>query len=129
MTTQTTILALITSLTTGHILFLALYLWFTSGKHLANRILSLLLFCYALRIIKSVLLLAFPGVPFSDMLIAIGVIGMSAIGPLLWMYTKAITKENFVLTPKLYLHFIPAAILLPTAFFLDDDAMFQVYQF
>ncbi|HVE61788.1 MAG TPA: AraC family transcriptional regulator [Chitinophagaceae bacterium] len=129
MTKEATILALIATATTGHILFLAMYLWIRSTKHLPNKLLSLLLFCYSLRIIKSVLLLSFPGLPFSKTLIALGVIGMSAIGPLLFFYVQALLNNNFSVSKKLFWHFLPAAILLPSAFFLDDRSMFMVYQF
>lgn len=129
MSKEATILALIASVTTGQILFLAVYLWVRSNKHLPNRILSLFLFCYSLRIIKSVLLLSFPGISFSAILISFGVIGMSGIGPLLFFYVQSLLKNNFVITYKELLHFIPAILLLPTAFFLDDNSMFLVYQF
>ncbi len=128
MSAETIILALITSLTIGHILFLVLHLWIKTGKNLQNRLLSLLLFCYSLRIIKSVLLLVFPAIPFADALIALGVIGMSAIGPLLWFFVQSRLKENFTIRSGSLLHFIPSVILMPTAFFLGDNAMFHVYQ-
>ena len=124
----TILLALITSLTIGHILFLVLHLWIKAGNQLHNRLLSLLLFAYALRIIKSVLLLVFPEIPFADGLIALGVIGMSGIGPLLFLYIKAKFRENFTIVHRSFLHFIPALILMLTAFFLGDNAMFHVYQ-
>ncbi len=129
MNTETTILAMVASVTTGHVLFLALYLWMRTSKHLPNKILSILLFCYSLRIIKSVLLLSFPGLPFSKTLIALGVIGMSAIGPLLFFYVQSLLKNNFALSNKQFWHFLPALLLLPAAFFLDDRSMFTVYQF
>lgn len=129
MSKEATILALIASVTTGQILFLAVYLWIKSRKHLPNRILSLFLFCYSLRIIKSVILLSFPGLSFSSILISIGVIGMSGIGPLLFFYVQSLLKSDFRLSFKELLHFIPAILLLPTAFFLDDNSMFLVYQF
>ncbi|MFN2439253.1 MAG: helix-turn-helix domain-containing protein [Chitinophagaceae bacterium] len=129
MNKETTILVLLASVTTGHILFLAMYLWIRSAKHLPNKLLSLLLFCYSLRIIKSVLLLSFPSLPISKSLIALGVIGMSAIGPLLFFYVQSLQKNNFSLSQKMFWHFLPAVILLPTAFFLDDRSMFMVYQF
>ncbi len=123
------IFAIIASAAAGHILFLAAYLSVQAARHLPNKILSVLLFCYSLRIIKSVLLLALPGSPFAHVLIALGVIGMSAIGPLLLLYVQALLKENFVLTPKHYLHFIPTLLLWPVAFFIKGVLMFQVYQF
>ncbi len=129
MSKEATILALIASATTGHILFLAIYLWVRTAKHLPNRILSVLLFCYSLRIIKSVLLLSFPALPISKVLIALGVIGMAAIGPLLFFYVQSLLKNNFSLSNKQFWHFLPAVLLLPTAFFLDNRYMFMVYQF
>lgn len=126
---EATILSLIASITTGQILFSAVYLWMRSKKHLPNKILSVLLFCYALRIIKSVLLLSFPNLTISSALIAIGVIGMSAIGPLLFFYVHSLLKSTFAFSYKHFLHFIPAVLLLPTAFFLDNNSMFFVYQF
>ena len=122
------LMALIASVTTGHILFLAMYLWVHTRNHLPNRILSALLFCYALRVIKSVLLLAFPGAPFSGILIALGVVGMSATGPLLFLYTQALLNEKFVFSYKQFKHFLLTGILLCTAFFLPDKLMFYVYQ-
>ena len=121
-------MALIASVTTGHILFLAMYLWVHTRNHLPNRILSALLFCYALRVIKSVLLLAFPGAPFAGILIALGVVGMSATGPLLFFYTQSLLNEKFIFSYKLYKHFLLTGVLLCTAFFLPDKLMFYVYE-
>ncbi len=111
-------IAIIASAGAGHILFVAAYLWLHVKNHLPNKLLSLLLFCYSLRIIKSVLLIVFPNNYGSIILIALGVIGMSAIGPLLFFYVQSLIFKNFTLTGRHYMHFILTFLLLPTSFFL-----------
>lgn len=122
------VLAVISGFTIGHILFIAAWLWISNRNFFPNRLLSFLLMCFTMRVVKSITLLIFPNLIFEDTLIALGVIGMSAIGPLTYFYTRLLINEKFHFTARSLIHFIPAALLSFMAFFLTDTQMFHVYQ-
>jgi AraC-like DNA-binding protein len=124
---QTLLLAVVAGFSIGHILFLAVYMGIRWPHSFSVRCLSLLLCCLAVRVSKSVFLLLYPEFQFASVVIALGVIAMSAIGPLIWLYVKRLLN-NAEINRSYLIHFIPGIILSLIAFRLNDRQMFQVYQ-
>ena len=125
---QTAILATLAGFTLGHVLFLAVHLWIKNTRSEASGYLTLLLLCMAVRVTKSVLMLIFPGFVFENILIALGVIAMAAIGPLIWLYIGKSLIANAPFKPRMLVHFVPGILLSYFAFVLNDAQMFLVYQ-
>ncbi|THV59209.1 AraC family transcriptional regulator [Flagellimonas alvinocaridis] len=71
------------------------------------KFLGFLFMALSLRIVKSILF--FSG-EIPNLAVAIGYLGLSCIGPLLWLYFKYFDVETQKLAPKDLLHFIPALI-------------------
>ncbi|MDX1619322.1 MAG: AraC family transcriptional regulator, partial [Balneolaceae bacterium] len=102
---------------------------FDNRNRVSNHLLALLLFALALRISKSVILILFPGSP--DVLPAIGLIGMAAIGPFLYLYLQSIHEESFVFGRGAWMHLLPSlsiAAMLPLPF-VDEPVIYRFYQF
>lgn len=112
----------------AHLWFFAVVLAVKRNNHTANRFLALFLFCFSFIHVQHVLLqvgwLAY--IPFFDPLC--GVI-LSALGPLFYFYTKALTAEH--LTKKDNLHIIivlPAVVhLLMLLFFKKGENLADYY--
>ncbi|MBX2962140.1 MAG: AraC family transcriptional regulator [Cyclobacteriaceae bacterium] len=103
------ILVVISGLGVIHGIFLALFLWgYKKGNSLSNKLLSGLLIILSFRVGKSVLL------EFTDSIdikiIFVGLSTIMAIGPLYYFFVLSCTRKSFRLTPKHFLHFIPAVI-------------------
>lgn len=103
------ILVVISGLGVIHGMFLAMFLWiYKKGNSLSNKLLSALLIVLSLRVGKSVFL------EFTDRMnihiIFVGLSTIMAIGPLYYLFVLSCTRKSFVLTPKHFLHFIPAII-------------------
>jgi len=112
------ILSALSALVMGHSLFLAVYFWTAdSKKPLSNRLLALLLLALAVRICKSIVIVAFPD--SSNFWPSLGLIGMAAIGPFLWLYLQSIFQKNFKIQTKHYIHFSLSAFMLVAIFFVS----------
>lgn len=111
------ILSALSALVMGHSIFLAVYFWTAdSKKPLSNRLLALLLLALAIRICKSIIIVAFP--QSSDFWPSFGLIGMAAIGPFLWLYLQSLFQKDFRVQTRHYLHFCLSAFMLVALFFL-----------
>jgi len=98
-----------------------------SGKLIKNRLLAFLLFGIAMRTGKSILMLLFPNVP--DSVPAIGLIGMAAIGPLLYFYASHLYNEQLKWRDKNWFHFIFALVMGATLPFASNEMVFWLYFF
>ncbi len=113
------ILSALSALVMGHSLFLAVFFWTAPSKRpLSNRLLALLLLALAVRTCKSIIIVAFPEA--SDFWPALGLIGMAAIGPFLWLYLQSLLQAKFRLKIQQLLHFSLSAALLVAIFFVED---------
>jgi AraC-like DNA-binding protein len=125
---QISLLAVVAGFTIGHVLFISGYLW-VKYDSFSGRCLSLLLACLSIRVSKSVLLLLFPAFIYGDVVISLGVIAMSAVGPLIWLYARSKLNDGAATFRRAdILHFVPGGVLSLFAFVLNDNQMFQVYQ-
>ena len=124
------LMAAASGLVIGNSLFFGAYIWTLDRRNrLSNHLLALLLFALALRISKSVIIILFPYAP--DIFPAIGLIGMAAIGPFLYLYLRSIHIDSFSFGKKAWLHLLPsfalaAALPLP---FVDEPVIYRFYQF
>lgn len=125
------LMAAASGLAIGNSLFFGIYLWFKRSRasQRANRLLSLLLFALALRISKSVIIVAIPDSP--DILTAIGLVGMAAIGPLLYLYLKSIHRVDFAIDWRRLSHFLPSILLIPALALpaVNEEIIYRFYQF
>lgn len=118
-------MAIFSALALGHSLFLASHFW-SSPKRSPNRFfLALLLTALAIRIIKSVLVIVIPESP--DIIPAVGLIGMTAIGPSLVLYLLSFKNPDFQISSKLSWHYAPALILIALIPLFNDQQMFIAY--
>lgn len=124
------LMAAASGLAIGNSIFFGAYLWNSDKKNkTSNHLLALLLFALALRISKSVIIILFPDT--SDIFPAIGLIGMAAIGPFLYLYFQSIYSESFTFGKREWAHLTPsfaiaAALPLP---FIDEAIIYRFYQF
>lgn len=124
------LMAAASGLAIGNSLFFGAYLWNSDRKNkTSNHLLALLLFALALRISKSVIIILFPD--SSDIFPAIGLIGMAAIGPFLYLYFQSIYSESFSFDKREWAHLIPSvaigfSLLLP---FISEQIIYRFYQF
>lgn len=113
------ILSALSALVMGHSIFLAVYFWTANSKKpLSNRLLALLLLALAVRICKSIIIVAFPNA--SDFWPSLGLIGMAAIGPFLWLYLRSLLQEDFKIRTLHYLHFSLSVFMLVAVFFVEQ---------
>jgi AraC-like DNA-binding protein len=103
------VVLVISSIACGHALFWAAVLYRLNNR-LSNRLLSLLLVMLALRVGKSVTGFVFEG--HIELFATIGLLGMSQIGPLAYLFTKSLFDNSFHLRRADYLHFLPGIISL-----------------
>lgn len=124
------LMAAASGLVIGNSLFFGAYIWSSDENNkLSNHLLALLLFALALRISKSVIIILFPD--SSEIFPAIGLIGMAAIGPFLYLYLKSLHHKSFSFGKFEGMHLLPslalaAALPLP---FVDDMLIYRFYQF
>ena len=118
-------MAIFSALAMGHSLFLASYFWTSVKKSPSRFFLALLLTALAIRIIKSVIVILIPQSPF--LIPAVGLIGLSAIGPSLYLYTQAF--KNFRFKPKTaHLgHYVICMSLILIIPFFTELQMFIAY--
>lgn len=87
---------------------ISFYLLFVrSEQRFKLKFLGFLFMALSLRIVKSIMF--FSG-EIPNLAVAIGYLGLSCIGPLLWLYFKYFDVETQRLAPKDLLHFLPALI-------------------
>ncbi len=123
---MTPLLAITGTLALGHSLFLAAYFWRKNdGLRRANLLLAGLLLALAVRITKSVLIVLFPAT--GVLAPACGLVGMAAIGPLLYGYLSAMLDGNFGRTRHWWWHLAFPGFLVVAVPFLDGRAMFVSY--
>jgi AraC-like DNA-binding protein len=99
----------ISSIAVSHALFWAVVL-IGMNQRLSNRLLAALLIMISLRVGKSVFGMLIPG--NMHLFASIGVVSMSAIGPLLLMFTRSLFDSNYRLTWKDWIQFVPTVLLL-----------------
>ena len=87
------------------------------GNKISNFLFAALVFALTIRISKSILLTFSDGL--HDILLTFGLSGFLAIGPIYMLFINSITKENFKIKNRDFLHFIPAILLLLIWFKLD----------
>ncbi len=115
----------VSAIAIGNSLFFGSYLLSVKKNSRSNLFLALLLFALALRIGKSVIAVAFPEA--SNIFPAMGLVGMSAIGPLLFLYIRFESgKEQDM---RDLIHFVPALFLILTMPFVGEYTLYSFYQF
>ena len=106
-------------------IFFGFMLVMNAKGSLKNILLGSLLFGIALRTGKSVLMLFFPDVP--DTIPAIGLLGMGAIGPLLFFYVKGFLGERIKADRKFLAHFLFCGVMGIGLLFASDRIVFWLY--
>ncbi len=123
------LMAAASGLVIGNSLFFGAYIWGLDNKNKqSNHLLALLLFALALRISKSVIIIMFPNSP--EIFPAIGLTGMAAIGPFLYLYLQSIHQSSFTFDKKKFLHLLPSLLIvisLPLPF-VNDEVIYRFYQ-
>ncbi|MEJ0032234.1 MAG: helix-turn-helix domain-containing protein [Bacteroidota bacterium] len=104
-----TSILVISSIAVSHALFWAVVL-IGMNQRVSNRLLAALLIMISLRVGKSVFGMLLPGNMY--LFSSIGVVSMSAIGPLLFVFTKSLFDSNYKLSWKDWIQFIPTLLLL-----------------
>lgn len=119
------IMAAFSALALGHALFLASHFWAPVRKKPSSFFLALLLTVLAIRIIKSVVVILIPQSP--DIIPAIGLVGLSAIGPSLWLYLQSFKNPEFRAYTGLIWHYGLALVLPVLIPLLDEGQMYAAY--
>ncbi|WP_109830047.1 helix-turn-helix domain-containing protein [Reichenbachiella versicolor] len=122
MSASQVFLIVVSGLGVIHGLFLAIYLWSVlKGNVLANRLLGSLLVVLSFRVGKSVFLEFLENLDAK--LIFIGLGTMMAIGPLFYLYTRAISDKSFQWSKNQLWHFIPCLLAILFGFWINDEDM------
>ncbi|MEQ9412614.1 MAG: helix-turn-helix domain-containing protein [Cyclobacteriaceae bacterium] len=122
MTTQF-LLAIFSGIVVLNSIFFGVVLLLNAKGLLKNRLLGLILLGIALRTGKSILLLLLPDVP--ETIPAIGLVGMGAIGPLLYLYVQHLSSEKW---KKLnHLHFLFSLVMGFSLLFAKGNTVFWLY--
>ena len=122
---STSIMAIFSALALGHSIFLASHFWSPIKKSPSRFFLALLLCALAIRITKSVLVILIPNSP--DVIPAIGLVGLSIIGPALFLYIRSFKNARFDIGKPLIWHFIPGVSLIILIPLFNDSQMFIAY--
>ncbi|HZY79511.1 MAG TPA: helix-turn-helix domain-containing protein [Cyclobacteriaceae bacterium] len=104
-----TVLLVISSVAVSHGLFWATVLIGLNQK-LSNRLLACLLIMISLRVGKSTVGMLMP--EYQIFFSGVGVVSMSAIGPLLLFCAHSLFDSNYKLKLREWLHFVPSIILM-----------------
>lgn len=120
-----TLMAIFSALALGNCLFLAFYFWAPIKKSPNRFFMFLLLLSLSIRIIKSILTVLVPDTP--NIIPAVGLIGLTMIGPSLFFYAKSFRNSRFELSRKILVHFFPAIFLALVLSFLEEREMFFAY--
>ena len=119
------LMVMLSALLIGNSLFFSGYFLFGTSKsarlRTSGRLLALLLLAFAMRISKSVIYILFP--QYGDTLTVIGIVGMLAIGPLVWFYIRSKIRKTKI---GLY-HFLPAAFLIASIPWLTGQGIYFAY--
>ncbi len=121
----TVIMAFFSALALGHCVFLAIYFWTPLKKKPSSFFLGLLLITLAIRILKSVLVILIPESP--DIIPAFGLIGLAAIGPSLWLYSRSFKNPAFQANNKSLWHYCWALLLIVLIPLMNDSQMYIAY--
>ena len=122
---STSIMAVFSALALGHSLFLARHFWTPVKKNPSNFFLALFLTAFAIRILKSVIVILIPESPFA--VPAIGLVGLSAIGPSLLLYLMSYKNIDFSFKNGYIWHYAWALFLIPAIPFLGEEQMYIAY--
>jgi AraC-like DNA-binding protein len=123
---SSSIMTIFSALALGHSLFLASYFWAPVKKSPSRFFLALLLTALAVRILKSVLVILIPQSPY--IIPAVELVGLSAIGPSLFLYSKSAYNVLFQFKNDQLIHFIPSISLIVLIPFLGETEMFVAYR-
>jgi AraC-like DNA-binding protein len=116
MTIENIFLILIAGIGLVHGIFSALYIKLFAKRVMHNTLLTWLLLFFAYRIGKSIAMYFLDDLEFLFIFSGLG--SMLAIGPLLFLYFKAITNKLFQWKNKYFIHFFPALITIIVAFYI-----------
>ena len=122
--TYPVIMSAVSALAIGNALFYGIYLLTFAKRNDVSRLLAFLLFALALRISKSVIVIAFPHA--SGVFPAIGLVGMAAIGPLTYLYVRAVFGRGVRVFDVV--HFTPSLMIILTVAFISEDVLYYYYQ-
>lgn len=120
-----TSILVISSIAVSHALFWAVVL-IGMNQRLSNRLLAALLIMISLRVGKSVIGMLIPGHMY--LFSSVGVVSMSAIGPLLLIFTKTLFDSSYKLTAKDWVQLAPTAVLFVTSFIVEWDILNITYR-
>jgi len=101
------------------------YLLVRRESLIKNTLLGLILIATGLRIGKSIIILLFPDI--SDVIPAIGLIGMASIGPLTLFYIMSLTETRFGWRLVYWVHFLFAFTIGWILFFATPKIVFWLY--
>lgn len=118
------LMAAVSALAIGNSIFFGVYLFRSRKEAFPNKLLAFLLFALALRISKSVIVIAFPD--SSEVFPAIGLTGMAAIGPLVLLYLQSLFGRK--LNRIAWIHFIPSVLIAFSVAFVDEAVIYTYYQ-
>lgn len=118
-------MAIFSALALGHCFFLASYFWASPKTKPNSFFLALLLTTLAIRILKSVLVILIPNSP--ELIPAFGLVGLAAIGPSLWLYTRTFKNRDYRASSQSMVHFAWAMVLVLIIPLLNDALMYLAY--
>jgi len=117
------LLAIFSGIVVLNSIFFGLVLLINAKGLLKNKLLGLILLSIALRTGKSILLILLPDVP--DTIPAFGLIGMGAIGPLLYLYHHHLSSDRW--GKSSYLHFLFSLVMGVSLLFVEENIVFWLY--
>jgi AraC-like DNA-binding protein len=115
----------ISSIAVSHGLFWAVVL-IGMNQRLSNRLLAALLIVISLRVGKSVFGILLPGNMY--LFSSIGLVSMSAIGPLLFLFTKSLFDSTYKLSWKDWIQLVPSFVLFVGSFIPDWEFLIFTYR-
>ncbi|MEJ0056803.1 MAG: AraC family transcriptional regulator [Bacteroidota bacterium] len=121
-----TILLIFSAITVSHCFYLAIAIRSLSSK-VTNKLLSIILILFALRTGKSVISLLFRDAQYVTAVV--GLLTMSALGPLLFFYVRRLFSDEVPLRKNEYVHFAPGVISLIPVFVIEWRLMSFAYYF
>jgi AraC-like DNA-binding protein/drug/metabolite transporter superfamily protein YnfA len=119
-----TSILIISSIAVSHGLFWAVVL-IGMNQRLSNRLLAALLIMISLRVGKSVFGMLIPQMYLFS---SIGLVSMSAIGPLLFLFTKSLFDSNYKMGLKDWVQLVPSVLLAILVFFPSWEVLNRTYR-
>ncbi|HTF16486.1 MAG TPA: AraC family transcriptional regulator [Chryseolinea sp.] len=120
------LITLVGGLSVFNSLFFAILLLSTNHRPVKNKLLAVLFLSLSMRVGKSLLIVWFHHVP--DSVPAIGLLGMVATGPLLFLYIREFTNQRTQhLSAKDYLPFIPVIVVAALLLLNNDIVVLWLY--